>query len=328
MHSARRTSLPGPALLGPALLALAAGCGPAELDVGDDAEEQEGQIGAAATTTVSRLAPAVYLHSSEAYRPMSAATFLSRSRLRWSHDAACPDHQLAGTGEIRAASLGSGAYGHQTAGNILCGDSGRRYASNEKVRPRDGVTGTEGMFLDMDNGARGGSGTSAPVYYEYVRGSFVTYWFLYGNSQPPGPSLITERLSHEGDWERVSVRLDGNDQPTDVAFYAHNGYCTLPWSRVAKQGGHPVVYSGKGSHASYATAGSHPVSFAGLSFSDETNRGAAWSTWQSLFNARAQGWYGFGGAWGEVGELKDTTGPLGPSVHKGSAPGDWSPRCS
>jgi hypothetical protein len=307
-----------------ALSLFVVGCGNPDLGAVDaDEEEVEGTFGATALSTVTRLAPAVHLHSQESHLPMSAATFIARSRLRWSHDSACLDHQLAGAGSVSSRDLGAGRYSHQVAGDITCSDHGDRIPSNAKVRPRDGVAGNEGFFLDMDDGARGGAGTSAPVYYEYVPGRYVTYWFLYGNSRPPGPSAVTGLISHEGDWERISVRLNRNDEPTEVAFYAHHGYATVSWAAVQKRGTHPVVYSGKGSHASYATPGGHSVSFAGLRFSDETDKGSGWSTWQNLYNARSQGWYGYGGAWGEVGELKDTTGPMGPSVHKGSAPSGW-----
>ena len=34
-----------------------------------------------------------------------------------------------------------------------------------------------------------------------------------------------------------------------------------------------------------------------------------------------QPWYGFGGAWGRVGKVRDATGPLGPGPHwKHAAP--------
>ncbi|MDP9134021.1 MAG: hypothetical protein M3N56_04240, partial [Actinomycetota bacterium] len=37
-----------------------------------------------------------------------------------------------------------------------------------------------------------------------------------------------------------------------------------------------------------------------------------WETWRSLSDARKELWYGFGGAWGQVGSTSTTTGPLGP----------------
>jgi len=35
-----------------------------------------------------------------------------------------------------------------------------------------------------------------------------------------------------------------------------------------------------------------------------------------LIDVRTRPFYGFGGAWGEVGNISDTTGPLGPSQYK------------
>jgi hypothetical protein len=37
-----------------------------------------------------------------------------------------------------------------------------------------------------------------------------------------------------------------------------------------------------------------------------------WVAWKSLADARKQLWYGFGGAWGDIGPTNATTGPLGP----------------
>ncbi|MGA8112183.1 MAG: hypothetical protein WCA46_00820 [Actinocatenispora sp.] len=266
----------------------------------------------------SRLAPLVYLHPDDDDLPMAAATFVANSRLRWSHDGGCPDHQLADTGQADAAQLGSGGYSHQEE-NAVCQHSGAAWTSNQLTRPRqdgDGTSGGEGFFLDLDNTARPGQGTTAPVYYDYAAHGYVTYWFFYGFDD-----ALTSATDHEGDWERVSIRLDAADQPVTVAFFEHSSYCVLPWASVARTAdGRPVAYSASGTHASYPTAGTHGL--------DETAAGPQWQTSANLLPVRSQPWYGFGGAWGEVGETVLTTGPLGPSPFKSPTPSDWSgPSC-
>jgi hypothetical protein len=268
---------------------------------------------------VERYAPLVFLHPDDDNLPTNARTFLRNSSLRWSHDDACPDHEIAAQGSVRGRRLGDGRYRHQLASGPLsgCDHEGASFTSADRTRPRDGEAGDEGFFLDLDNDARGGLGTRARVYYDYQPGSHVTYWLFYAfNDAPTG---ITGAFDHEGDWERISVRLDSQNRATDMAFFAHNGHCTLPWDQVRTVRGHPVVYSANGTHASYPTAGEHGF--------DETAQGPRWRTWRRLLNVRTRPWYGFGGAWGEVGAIVDTTGPLGPSRYKPAAPSDWTERC-
>lgn len=89
-------------------------------------------------------------------------------------------------------------------------------------------------------------------------------------------------------------------------------------------GNHPVVYSADGSHASYPSAGDWPIA---LDQKDHTYEGGpVWSTWNNWVNVgeksasrNNQLFIKYGGRWGEVGELEDTSGPQGPSFQ-----GSWS----
>lgn len=288
----------------------------------------------AASAVVRRYAPIVRLAKGEEWRPISAAAFIEQSSLRWAHDDNCPnDHEVAGNGDVDAGRLGSGGYSHQAALPPvgLCRHFGREYRSDDFTRPRDpghGRDGTpptdEGFFLDF-TGDRHGQGVRAPVYYEYHPKEYVTYWFFYAfNDAPSSPSTFGD---HEGDWERVTVRLNGRNRATQIAYFQHDGDpCVLRWSsrRVQKRGGHPVVFSAKGTHASYPRAGHFPLPGPP---EDEASHGRTWATYRSLRNARTQPWFNFGGAWGEVGELKESTGPLGPSAAKGAVPDDWGVGC-
>jgi hypothetical protein len=187
----------------------------------------------------------------------------------------------------------------------------------------------------------------------------ITYWMFYGLSQPPRTNV--ELVAHEGDWERISVLLIPPDPeaqqavdpaakepgastakqaaqkkgylPVAAGYHHHNESRQIPWYAVKRVVGdtdtgasptHPVVYSAKGSHASYWQAGRFETIFKPLGRRLTVANDVAiscpkcpqWQTWKIVLPAREQLWYGFGGAWGKVGLNGDTTGPLGPSEYK------------
>ena len=131
--------------------------------------------------------------------------------------------------------------------------------------------------------------------------------------------LRDDDVLHEGDWERITVYLDrANPEgapPASVAFYRHSTNTFRKWDGVPKNARtHPVAYSAIGSHASLPTPG-----FGHIDVGDP--KGPRWRTWQDLASIVEQPWYGFGGAWGRVGRVRDSTGPLGPGAHwKHAAP--------
>jgi hypothetical protein len=136
--------------------------------------------------------------------------------------------------------------------------------------------------------------------------------------------LRDDDVLHEGDWERVTVYLDQADPegapPASVAFYRHSTNTFRKWDGVAKEAGtHPIAYSAIGSHASLPTPG-----FGHIDVGDQD--GPQWRTWEDLASIVEQPWYGFGGAWGRVGKVRDSTGPLGPGPHwKHAAPRPANP---
>jgi hypothetical protein len=270
----------------------------------------------------ARYAPLVYLAPGETHKPTNASQYIANSSLRWSHDSGRRDHEIAPRGGVDEHRLGHGGYQHQVEGRFS-GHHGDQIRSDQDVRPKDGKGdgGNEGFFLDLDNSKHESLGsTNAPMYYEAVEGRFITFWFFYAYNAGPIPGGAD---NHEGDWERITVKLNANNRATHVAYFQHNGPPEeKKWKDVSKSGTHPIVFSAKGSHASYFTAGKHGLGPGGI-VKDTTGKGEQWRTWQHMQNARAQDWYGFGGAWGEVGNYKDTTGPQGPSQWKPPAPEGW-----
>jgi hypothetical protein len=258
---------------------------------------------------------------------------------------------------------GPAAYAHAPAAGD-CAEDGRAVPADAHTRPYDrgrpaGVDATEGWVLDVDDDAATPRPRLAddgpqrvlrgvPTYYEVqppladgtpeVR---ITYWLFYGLSQPPGPSAVTRFLVHEGDWERIGVLLRRGATrddyiPISVRYHAHDGNRDVAWRAVrrtaaagAADATHPLVYSARGSHASYWRAGSYENVFEAGGRRQFAVRDTAvacpdcpqWRTWERLVDAQVQPWYGFGGAWGQMGGIAGTTGPLGPSRWKSGGAG-------
>lgn len=301
-------------------------------------------------------APLVFLYPDDQYRPGNPITFISNSSLGWSHTL-CTSDLVAQRGSVEPQRLGqhAGIGGSRAAysnnpnlrmnGTFACAPD-RRYTfkSSDYTRPYDTERKIylnpdhiwenwfyerDGFFLDpanddtVRNGIPAEPGNSiypgAPVFYEYVQREYITYWFFYPYDRFEAFGVGVQQ--HEGDWERISVQLDRNEVPINVYYYHHEGGSREAWDSVDKyDSSHPIVFSAKGAHGSYPRACriDPRCSMQNVSF------GPVWLTWNDLFKVEAQPWYGFGGAWGEVGTgqpvlgASNYTGPLGPSIYKRS----------
>ena len=318
------------------------------LTVTDDfgvSREKTVTITAGLPAVVFNSSPIVYLHPEESYGPSDPNDFVRKSALWWSHNN-CGDYRLKPVGLVAARLLGAGsgtqAYSH-TAG---CDhDKGRFYAW-EHTTPRDSgrddpaLKGEEGFLLDLDDPARVGNRNPekvpTPMTYEYkpprdtngngiADSGYIVYWFFYPFNRPGGDQTGNQ---HEGDWEHIVVRLNGSGAPTQIAYYMH--HCDPEINRmtdVRRVGTHPAVYSAKGGHGSWSFPGDHDLGAPSpgdcAAGTDKTSRyGKRW-TGTYLMDARKQPWYGFGGSWGEILNVKDGNfvgnPPLGPSSYRQDA---------
>jgi hypothetical protein len=105
-----------------------------------------------------------------------------------------------------------------------------------------------------------------PLYSDRVYGkavergamTYLQYWFWFYYN----PKDVAGRGRHEGDWEMIQLKLEG-EQPKCVVYAQHDHARKEDWERVrrhpAPDGTHPVVYVAAESHASYFEDGTHPA---------------------------------------------------------------------
>jgi hypothetical protein len=145
---------------------------------------------------------------------------------------------------------------------------------------------------------------------------WLQYWFFYFYNDY---HLAFDVGLHEGDWEMIQLRLDG-DTP-DVAVYAQHTYAEVrPWTEVERVPGAPdtpVVYPGRGSHASYFESGA----FVTEAWFDIADGGRDPKQLALTVIDDDVGWVRWPGRWGDtpVGVDKvDQPSPQGPGRH-----GQW-----
>jgi hypothetical protein len=81
---------------------------------------------------------------------------------------------------------------------------------------------------------------------------WLQYWFFYYHN----PYGIRFFGAHESDWEMIQIAVDANDRPLCVTYAQHERGERRDWDEVTVvDGGRPVVYVAKGSHAAYFRAG-------------------------------------------------------------------------
>lgn len=153
----------------------------------------------------------------------------------------------------------------------------------------------------------GGLGRNEPTYVEYVEKKLLHYWFHYANSYNP---TFSSAFTHEGDWEHIAIKLDSStNRPTWVQYFYHHNSCRLPWARVPKTNGHPIVHVAREAHGSYPP-GARTV------LGDDIMSGPLWNTAINVKRVKEEPWWGYTGGWGEVGQNSLTTGPRGPNPQR------------
>lgn len=162
------------------------------------------------------------------------------------------------------------------------------------------------------------------------------FWYPYDDFSPAYPASDFWQ-AHEGDWESVSVILDRDGNPLNVAYSQHRKGRRRAWAQTPKRGLRPLVYVGLGSHANFFTVGEQPlrvplVEQAVINLmkaygvpvpADHTGRGQVLRPTLVRVTTRTPSWMTFAGAWGEAeyvhiprrDPLFSGLGPRGPAFH-------------
>lgn len=296
---------------------------------------------ASSRTTTDRpheaFAPLVLIGSQERALPMSVEDFLARSILWWKDDHGCPRKRIAVGDELRSRMPGKRlrvvglGWGPTPAYTLQPTDARCRteifelfLKSSRTSRPfgvrgprerTEGYERDEGFYLDLDDRLRGGPArradgrlTGATAYYEANRqqvggkpGMRIVYWMLHGTDGAPDGEA-----RHEGDWERVAVYLQRGESKDEwdahhVRFFGPDATRDVAWDDLRTEDGtHAVLLSRTSTHA--------------LAPAPTCDGCSEWRISENLVNADKKPWWGYSGAWGDVGEDADSTGPQGPGT--------------
>ena len=152
---------------------------------------------------------------------------------------------------------------------------------------------------------------------------WLQYWFFYFFNDY---QLAWGIDLHEGDWEMIQLRMDEAESEPEIAVYAQHAFCEVrPWERVPKlaeeksEAGlavedgdqdRPLVYVGRGSHASFFSAGYHPTAFYDVT---DGKRAPKKEPRLEVIPEQPPGWLRWPGYWG--GERAGAKGPGGPVRH-------------
>ena len=165
-------------------------------------------------------------------------------------------------------------------------------------------------------------GMADQVYGHAVRDRenalWLQYWFFYYYND----KALLGMGRHEGDWEMVQLRIGAGEEPDVVTYAQHKRGERCAWEDVEKEQGAPVVYSARGSHASYLRRGNHAteVPLVGWDYNDAG--GPLVRPQVNAITDTEPSWVAWPGRWGSTKVQGDVIGveigddsPVGPRQH-------------
>lgn len=287
---------------------------------------------------MDKYAPQLILHPDEDYAISSVNWYLERVAMRF-HHRGCLDEQILNSGDVNQSSLL--LQQNYLKGNFCIDNNTIVYSTDARDTYKDG-----GFFLQPSNENefdqlvyKGDSNQANWRIYAHIQqsttlnnGYDIQYWFFYPFNE--APSVAGVKLNHEGDWEHITVTVDNslnfhnayyashNDEgkrysASELTFANPNGIYAASNEKLTGNFTHPVIYSAKGTHASYPTAGSQDR---GILPTDYTGNGQVWNSVTKVINVgekeaplNGQTFIRYGGLWGEIGNTSISTGPKGPA---------------
>jgi len=249
----------------------------------------------------------VRLHPTEEYFPMDPMEYIRKSRFR----------HMVGLGsddgyDKSISGWRNGNNDHSPQFYDIPVSTINSYAlqNGKNRRPRDDNKGDYNVFLEPDNNETGNSnpnGVISTYTYELNDGR-KQFWMFYGyNYWYFAP--VSE--SHQGDWESVTLQvIDNNITGAWLSAHGADTFYSKKDLIVEVNGNVQTlyVYSARGSHANYNSPGDYHY----LNKDHAADGGYQWVISDKTESLETQPWRDYAGAWGEVGEFKATTGPLGP----------------
>jgi Flp pilus assembly pilin Flp len=193
------------------------------------------------------------------------------------------------------------------------------------LRPRDkNSIGSGEVFLEPDDNLQGDFDPNGRVpVYTYstyyttasnVHGERREFWVFYGYDY----AQTGLSFSHQGDWERIMLDIVNNSiQGAWLSQHTKLVYYSASQLQITEENGMQTltVYSAIGSHAHYPSAGQfdiYDVLGIPVAYDYTANGGYQWVITDNYQPLNSQPWRDYAGAWGEIGEKAETTGPLGP----------------
>jgi hypothetical protein len=273
---------------------------------------------------VEASAPILFLFSQEQYYPDNPLAFIQKSRFRHHRKLGGDQGWNKNTNRFESNNSHNPAYYDIPVATI---NSWGLLPNGKNRRPRDDNSGHDhDVFLQPDEKRVGNRHLSeVPIYFNRLLvnnrpdfDSVVQYWFFYGYNQ--APNVVGVTLSHQGDWEHLDLAFK-NKRCVAAYFFNHGTPVKSELGDLETISGRIVGYVAKGTHATYPHGGNHTVDVLGpIHFTDETDKGERWDTSRNMQDLRTRPWRDFAGAWGEVGEVSASTGPLGPWFKERSWP--------
>ena len=211
---------------------------------------------AEATTPLEHYAPVIQYDSQESFAADSAATMTDCVPAGFPHG-----NLLCRKGGAMLAATAPARGQPKLSLDLL---SAEVYADGRgvAVEPDDYLDAVGKQYVVDARDMHARPGYANQIYGHAVDDSggalWLQYWFFYYYNNK---AFLFMGL-HEGDWEMIQLRLGADGKPDAATYAQHSGGERAAWSELERDRGPagpvPVVYSARGSHASYFRRGTYP----------------------------------------------------------------------
>jgi hypothetical protein len=196
----------------------------------------------------NEFAPILFYDADEPNLPTSIERFLSKTELCYFSEYCRPQHarisKPSGAQLAHAVRRSCRIPGEliDSEGTRSPGKKSTFYLSNVPETERRGSEDAEEWV------------TYVHAYRNDLGGITLQFWRLYAYNSSYIMGFHIDFGTHGGDWEAIHVVLKptpaGGFSPVQIRLLGHRDITTQPWSEVAVEGGHPLIFCEKGSHTS------------------------------------------------------------------------------